>query len=1604
MRTFAEVAMSLSATERKAELIDQVAERVHARLTPERAEATERFVRWFYAHVPPGDVVHDSTDNLYGAAIALWSLGETREEGAPKVRVYTPHAEKDGWHSHHTIVEIVTDDMPFLFESVTAWLNRHGARVQMSIHPIFDVERDDEGRLTAVAEPAEVTNGTGRESFMHFAVAEQTETRLAPLADELVRVLGDVRAAVEDFPKMAARCEEIAGELAADEHEDREGVAFLRWLLQDHFTFLGYRCYTFDGDDARVERETGLGLLRDNIASVFDGLLTGGRRSQELDSPTAIRITKANRDSTVHRPVPMDAIGIKRYGADGEVTGEYFFIGLFTSRAYGLSPSDIPIIRSKVEWVLGSTRFHHESYNFKTLVHILDTYPRDELYQITPELLREIALGILHLHERPHIAFFPRMDPFERYASCLIFVPRDRYGTALRLRFQVILEQAFDGKVTNYYTRLTTESHARLLLYVRTTPGQVPEWSAEAIREALVDASRTWRDRLSEALIEDRGEHEGIEALSRFGSAFPSSYRDTYNADVAVRDIESIERAVADDTFAMNLYRPLEAREHEVHFKLYSCGEAAPLSDVLPVLENMGLRVMREVPYRIRLRNEDREVWIRDFDLTSTDGSAIDLDTARDSFHEAFAQVWSGERENDGFNQLVLRANLRAHQITILRAYCKYLRQAQIPFSQEYMERVLSAHPQLASTLVALFETRFDPAEDAEREAKASALVQDVEKRLETIASLDEDRILRAFLNVIEATVRTNHYQQDAEGARKTYLAFKLESRKVPGLPKPRPLYEIFVYSVRMEGVHLRGGKVARGGLRWSDRLEDFRTEVHGLMKAQMVKNAVIVPVGSKGGFVVKQPPADRNELWDEVVACYRTFISGMLDITDNLDGETVVPPQRVLRRDEDDPYLVVAADKGTATFSDTANGIATDYGFWLDDAFASGGSAGYDHKKMGITARGAWESVKRHFREMGKDIQREDFTAVGVGDMSGDVFGNGMLLSKHTRLIAAFNHLHIFVDPSPDAATSFEERQRLFDLPRSTWADYDESLISQGGGVFPRDVKSIALTDEMRTLFGLEGERTTPNELIHAILKADVELLWLGGIGTYVRASHESDLAAGDRTNDAVRITAPQLKAQVVGEGANLGLTQPARIEYALRGGRINTDAIDNSAGVDTSDHEVNIKILLGNVERSGELTRKQRDELLAEMTDEVGELVLRDNYLQTQSITISQHFGSHLLDRFARFIRRQEKTGLLDREVEFLPDDEELADRSARNLGLTRPELSVLLAYAKMELYAELLKSDLPDDPALVPVLRTYFPTALRERFADQMDKHGLKREIIATVITNEIINRVGLGFSHEVGEKTGHEASAIARAYVISKSVFGIEALWDAIESLDNQVPALLQADLLADCGRLVERGTVWFLRHGTFPLDIDAEIARFRPGVADVMQQLDSVIGDSQREMLAGRRESYAERGTPAELAAQVAVFPALTSVLDVVRLAAESDLDVVSVAKLHAAVAAHFGFDWLRRAAGHLPSDTAWDKLAVGALLEDLESEHVSVTRRILAMPDRDADPRQAILAWAETLGPMTARTEQMIHELQAQSQIDFQMLAVAARRLKAMSE
>ncbi|MDH3968345.1 MAG: NAD-glutamate dehydrogenase [Rhodospirillales bacterium] len=1608
--------MAFKTQQLKSELIDKIEERVHQRLEPQRAALADRFIQQFYANVPPDDILHDTPDNLYGAALALLAFAKRRKPGEAKIRVYSPRLEEQGWKSAHTIVEVINDDMPFLVDSVTAELHRLDAKVHLVIHPILPLKRAADGRLTELHEPGSGAKGAHNESVMHVQVSEQPSERHELIREGLAGVLADVRAAVEDWPAMRQRCREVIAELIQNppklpREEIEAGIPFLEWLDNDHFTYLGYREYHFEGTGAkavtRVPAEGGLGVLRDESIPVFEGLRNFGKLPVEvrdfLKQPQLVRITKANRRATVHRRVHMDTIAVKSFDKKGKVTGERLFLGLFTSVAYSRSPREIPLLREKVARTVKRAGFAPSSHDAKALAHILDNYPRDELFQISEDELFATATGILHLQERQRVALFVRRDPFERFVSALVFVPRDRYDTNLRLRIQDVLARTYDGSVEAFNTHLTDAALARLHIIVKTTPGALPEVDLGALEIKLVETARSWVDDLEESLVEARGEEQGVRGLRRFAKAFPANYQDHFNAQGAVFDITRIEEALETGQLAMNLYRPIEAEENQLRFKIYVSGDPVPLSDVLPMLENMGLKVIGEVPYEVHLPDLAQPVWIHDFDTVTEGGAAVDLGQAKEAFHDSFARVWRGEMENDGFNKLVLRAGLTAREVKVLRAYCKYLRQAGIPFSQAYMEETLQGNPQIARRLADLFVSRFDPAVQGEG-TRAEDLVQEIQDLLEQVSNLDEDRIIRRFLNVIEATLRTNFFQEGAAGGEKSYISFKLNSQNIEELPLPRPFREIFVYSPRVEGVHLRFGKVARGGLRWSDRREDFRTEVLGLVKAQQVKNAVIVPVGSKGGFVVKRPPAadaGREGLLNEGIECYKTFLRGLLDITDNLKGAEVVPPRAVVRHDEDDPYLVVAADKGTATFSDIANGVSAEYGFWLDDAFASGGSAGYDHKKMAITARGAWESVKRHFREIGKDIQNEDFTCVGVGDMAGDVFGNGMLLSKHIKLIGAFNHLHIFIDPDPDPAASWAERKRLFDLPRSAWSDYDAKLISKGGGVFERRTKAIKLTPQIKKLFGIERDKVTPSELIAAMLKADAELLWFGGIGTYVKASYETHADVGDRANDALRVDATDLRAKVVGEGANLGVTQRARIEYDFRGGRCNTDSIDNSAGVDCSDHEVNIKILLGDIEAAGDMTRKQRDQLLRKMTDEVADLVLRDNYLQTQAITVTHQLGAHLIDRTARFMRALERVGQLDRAVEYLPDDETIAERQKQDVGFARAELAVLQSYAKIVLYEEILSSDLPDDLYLRDDLIGYFPGPLRKTYQKQITSHRLRREIVATVVTNELVNRVGLAFIHEAKEKTGMPAEDIARAYMVSRAIFGIPDLLQQIESLDNKVSAAAQSAMLMECGRLVERGTVWFLREAARPLDIRGEIESFGGGVKELAEGLEDLLSPADREATGQRAAGFIDQGVPEATAHRIASLGLLAPACDIVRIARNVGQPAQQVAKAYFDIGARFGFDWLRRAAGHLPTDTAWDKLAVTAVIDDLFGHQAQLTQRVLEVAGTGA-AEHVIEDWAESRRPLVARTEQLLAELQSTGTPDFAMLAVANRQLKTM--
>jgi glutamate dehydrogenase len=1609
--------MSRTIEAHKTDLLDKVMQTACWRLGDENCAPLKDFLLHYYALVPAEDIWGESPDALFGAAYSHFRLAAQRTPGEPRIRVYNPRLEEHGWRCEHSVIEIVTDDMPFLVDSVTAEVNRRELAVHRVIHPLLRVVRDAAGAAKR-ALPVAADGGEGiGESFMHVEITRQHEGALADIEAGIASVLADVRMVVEDWQPMRERLGAVVEDLGSGgpkgaREEVDEVVDFLQWLREDNFTFLGYRGYGFERSPetimARVVRDSGLGVLRQTGVYVYDDLRDGAPLPPAVrafaDRPEPMLVTKSNQLASVHRRVHMDAINIKRYRDQGVVDGEHIFIGLFASPAYNRSARNIPWLRRKVERVVARAGFAPRSHDARALMNTLETFPRDELFQVTEDHLLATTVGILGLQHSQRVALFIRRDDFERFIACLVYVPRDRYTTELRLKIQAILERAFDGRVTAHYGQVGDQPLARLQVYIKTTPGEIPEYDADEVQAQIAAAARTWADGLAEALDGALGEGEGRRLFSRYARAFPPGYRERFNGMEAVADVRAAEQVLETGVLNMSLYRPLWAGEHQMRFKVFHLDDPIPLSQMLPLLEHLGVKVIDEVPHEVRIDVDGgRTVMIHDFGLETQTGAPIELRAITKHFQDTFRRVWRGEVESDRFNGLVLGAGLSWRQVAVLRTYCKYLRQAGIPFSQAYMEATLTQHPALAGDLVRLFETLFDPRLD-DRDRRAERLRSDIAARLEEIASADDDRILRRFYNAIESSLRTNYFQRAADGGLKPYISIKLDSHRVDDLPAPRPMVEVFVYAPFVEGIHLRGGKVARGGLRWSDRREDFRTEVLGLMKAQMVKNAVIVPVGSKGGFIVKCPPdaGDREAFMAEGVRCYRTFICGLLDVTDNLAGGNVVPPSDLVRRDGDDPYLVVAADKGTATFSDIANGISADYGFWLGDAFASGGSQGYDHKKMGITARGAWESVKRHFRETGVDIQAQEFTVVGVGDMSGDVFGNGMLLSPHIRLLAAFDHRHIFIDPDPDPAVSFTERQRLFDLPRSSWMDYDRERISDGGGVFDRRSKTLELGESIRKMFGIEAGRVTPNELIRAILKAEADLLWFGGIGTYVKSDAENNAEVGDRANDAVRVDASELRCKVIGEGANLALTQLGRIEFARAGGRINADFIDNSAGVDCSDHEVNIKILVDAIVADGDLTDKQRNALLAEMTDEVAQLVLRDNYLQSQAITLIEAEGASSLENQARLMRMLERQGRLDRAVEFLPNEEVLAERASARQALSRPEIATLFSYCKIWLYDQILASDLPDDRHLAVDLVRYFPAPVRQRFRDRIPGHRLRRELIATGITNSLVNRVGGTFVTEIMEKTAMPAVDIARAYIIARDVFSVREVWEQIEALDNRVPASVQTTLHRQVQRLLERATQWFLRNGGSPLDITVNVSAFDTTIAGMEGVIASVLPDEVNSRILHRAGRYRDDGVPEALARRVAYLIVMPSACDIVRLAAARGIAADEVARLYFAVGEQLGFGWLRYQAEKLVGGSYWQKMAVAAVVEELYAHQRDITRNALGTVDRTVDG--ALDAWREENRTTVDRTLVLLNELEGLEAVDLSMLTVASRQLGALTE
>ncbi|MFI1193469.1 NAD-glutamate dehydrogenase [Micromonospora sp. NPDC020750] len=1579
----------------------------------------------FWRFAPDEELIGFTAEEMLDAARAHWDLAQQRVPGELKLRIHEPDADQ-----HHTVIEIVTDDMPFLVDSVTALLNAHHLDVHLLVHPLVVVRREPLGRLTEVSadvEPDDAIDGDLVESWMRIEIDPVRDAgEREKLRRELQRVLTDVREAVEDWPKMRQRALALADELAAARTADNrppvpekditDSVELLRWLAHDHFTFLGYREYRLvdapGGEGSAVEAVlgTGLGILRSDSPEVRAlSSMTSEAHERALEKRLLI-ITKANSRATVHRSAYLDYIGFKIFDEAGQVIGERRFLGLFSTAAYRTSVRELPVVRRKVAEVLDRSGLSRRSHSGKDLLQILETYPRDELFQIKTEDLYHAVIGVLRMAGRRQLRVFLRRDAYGRFISCLIYLPRDRFTTQNRLRMQDILLRELNGVGVDYTTRVTESMLARVHFIVRTDPTRPPgDIDADLLAEELADATRLWDDDYRLVLERKLGDEQAKHLFSRYADAFPEGYKDGHTPYEAMKDLAKLELLEEPGQLEMHLFRkqlsprvngagrPADADEKmDVRFKVYRYGEPMMLSAVLPVLHSLGVRVVDEHPYEVD--RIDGRVYLYDFGLQLPEGHQ-ELAEVRPHVENAFAAAWRGEAEVDGFNELVLRGGLTWRQVVVLRAYAKYLRQTGTVFSQEYMEQTFIAYPRITALLVDLFETRFAPGEPTaeQRRERSGELVTEIGAALDDVVSLDQDRILRSYLTLIQATLRTSFYQKPVGGRPKAYVAFKLDPQAIPDLPAPRPKFEIFVYSPRFEGVHLRYGPVARGGLRWSDRREDFRTEVLGLVKAQMVKNAVIVPVGAKGGFVLKQKPGDR----DEAVACYQEFVGAMLDITDNIAAGEIVPPDDVVRHDGDDPYLVVAADKGTATFSDIANEISAAHNFWLGDAFASGGSAGYDHKKMGITARGAWESVKRHFRELGHDTQTQDFTVVGVGDMSGDVFGNGMLLSEHIRLVAAFDHRHLFLDPDPDAAASYAERKRLFDLSRSSWEDYDRSLISEGGGVYPRASKSVPISPQVRAVLGLDDDvsQLSPQELMKAILTAPVDLFWNGGIGTYIKASSQTNAEVGDKSNDAIRVDGKALRCRVVGEGGNLGCTQLGRIEYARAGGRIYTDFIDNAAGVDCSDHEVNIKILLNTAVADEALTRPERDELLAGMTEEVGELVLRDNYDQARAINNSQAQAASLLPVHRRMIGELERSGALDRALEGLPSDDELAVRTES--GLTAPEFAVLLAYVKIVLEREILAEGLADEEWTTEVLVNYFPTPMRERFADRMGQHRLRRDIVTTVLVNEAINRGGISFVFRVVEETAASAADVIRAYVVVREVFGLRELWDAVEALDNKVDPELQTAVYLDTRRLLDRAVRWLVTNRRSPIDVPAETARLRDGVARLLPGLENLFYGSEREAIAAHIDEMTSRGLPRGLAEQATRLMYSFGLLDVVETSASTGPDVGEVASVYFVLSDRFRVDSLLSKISLLPREDRWQTLARMALRYDLYAALAALTAEVLGSTPNDLPPLERVLQWEQSNATSIHRAQRAMGEFD-ESRADLAALSVLLRQIRTL--
>jgi len=1598
-------------------LLENVAAMIKDKVSDAQSALVASFTQVLYRDISEADISGRSDSDLYGAALSLWGALNERKPYEQVVKVFNPVLSRHGWQPTRTIIEIVHEDMPFLVDSINMALSRLGITSHLTLHHPVSVSRNDKGHVNSLSSMKNKTDQTENVTVFLIEIDRlEEQDALDNVKAQLESVLNEVSLSVHDWKPMRKKLKQLIADLPkqpfpGNAKELEETTHFLNWIYAGNFTLLGYRSYALDAIEGDIELvpnvDSSLGMMAKEQLHKTRRLseFSDGARRQAL-SPRLMLLTKSNHVSLVHRPTKTDYIGIKRFDKAGRVIGEDRFIGLYSSTIYNHSVFEIPYLGDKLRRIIDSSNYSAGSHDYKALQNVLETYPRDELIQSSEKQLLETCVGVLNIQDRDNVKLFTREDDFGRFCSCIVYVSKDRYNTRLRQKTQEVLAKHFGTTEDVQFTTYFSESNLARTHYIVMLNGQqATEIDVKAIENDLIEAARSWDDKLENALIAHHGEAKAKALSNKYNTAFSNSYKADALPGLAVVDIAKLESLSDDNKLGMIFYRAQEEAvgSKKVKLKLFSLDEPLYLSDVLPMLENFGLRIVGERPYELTFEN-GHTAWVLDFQMLHTGSNEFDINEVQHAFQDAFANVWFKQLEDDGFNRLLLASGLSGRQITILRMYAKYMRQIGSTFNQSYVEETMSRYPEIANLLVDLFVLKFNPANKFSQK-KLDVVEKNIIERLDLVANLDDDRIIRRYLDLVLATIRTNFFQTDASGNNKPYVSFKVRPELIPEMPLPLPKFEIFVYSPRVEGVHLRGGKVARGGLRWSDRREDFRTEVLGLVKAQQVKNTVIVPVGAKGGFVCKQLPTagGRDAFFTEGQECYKTFIRGLLDITDNIVEGDLISPVNVVRHDEDDPYLVVAADKGTATFSDIANGISDEYNFWMGDAFASGGSVGYDHKKMGITARGGWESVKRHFREMGIDCQTTDFTCTAVGDMAGDVFGNGMLLSKHTCLQVAFNHMHIFIDPTPDSAATWPERQRLFDLPRSSWDDYNTDLISAGGGIFSRSAKSISLSPQIKKMLGTKKASMTPNDLIQAVLMMKVDLFWNGGIGTYIKSAQESHAEVGDRANDSLRINGSQLQARVVGEGGNLGCTQLGRIEYCNNGGRINTDFIDNVGGVDCSDNEVNIKILLNSLVASGDMTVKQRNELLYSMTDEVGEIVIDNHNRQTQSLSISRFGGGSMLKEQIRFMHGLEKAGSLDRAIEFLPTEEDLAERQANGKGFTRPELAVLLAYGKMVLKEQLCIDEITNNPYHSQLLQGAFPKVLQERYAAEMEHHPLRREIIATQLANHLVDDMGLNFVHRMIDETGSSVDEIAHCYSIASEIFGLEALFVEVDSLNNVLSAEMQIEMLYQTRRSVRRVTRWFLRNRDNSMSIEDTIAFYKPKFDRINSSLFDLMVKEDVASVTSKISKLTEQGVPTSIAEFVSKASSMFSLMDIAQIAQTADKDLCLVAQVYFQLGAEVELHWFLDQISAQPVANHWQALARASFREELDWQQRVLTSSVLKDCADACDSAAIVTKWLDDNQKLLQRWESMLADFKATKTHEFAKFSVALRELNLLS-